>query len=364
MKKVLYLTNIPAPYKVAFFNELSKKVDLTVGFESFTDPDRKNEWLKREKIKFNHFFLSEDGISSISNAMKNVLNELKKSYDIVVISTYYTKIQKKLISYFKKKRIPYAISSDGGYKKKDFILKKLLKKYYLSGAKYYFSPSEITDEYLKYYGAKTEIYRYPFTSVTDLDIKDYLAYDKGNVLKLKEELNIKEEKVVVGVGSFIHRKGWDILINSIRDKTIGYYIIGGCITKEYKQLIEERKLSNIHFLEFMDKQNVFKYYRIADLFCLPTREDIWGLVINEALANGLPVVTSNMCLAGLELIDGTNGILFDVKKENCFSELNEAIMKILYSPDYYIYKENAFKTARKYTIENMADTYSKVFNLY
>ena len=46
---------------------------------------------------------------------------------------------------------------------------------------------------------------------------------------------------------------------------------------------------------------------------MPTREDIWGLVINEALAYGLPTITTERCVAGLELIeDGVNGLLVPV----------------------------------------------------
>lgn len=44
-----------------------------------------------------------------------------------------------------------------------------------------------------------------------------------------------------------------------------------------------------------------------------TRGDTWGLVINEAMANGLPVITTKRCVAGVELIkDGENGYIIDV----------------------------------------------------
>ena len=50
----------------------------------------------------------------------------------------------------------------------------------------------------------------------------------------------------------------------------------------------------------------------SDLFVLPTREDIWGLVINEAMSFGLPIITTRKCIAGTELItDGENGYLLE-----------------------------------------------------
>ena len=48
----------------------------------------------------------------------------------------------------------------------------------------------------------------------------------------------------------------------------------------------------------------------ADVFVMPTREDIWGLVINEAMAYGLPVVSTDKCIAALELVkNGRNGYI-------------------------------------------------------
>ena len=46
---------------------------------------------------------------------------------------------------------------------------------------------------------------------------------------------------------------------------------------------------------------------MAELFVLPTREDIWGLVINEAMASGLPVVSTDRCIAAMELLGEEEG---------------------------------------------------------
>ena len=60
----------------------------------------------------------------------------------------------------------------------------------------------------------------------------------------------------------------------------------------------ENDLTNVHFVGFKTKEQLEDYYRAADLFVLPTREDIWGLVVAEAMAYGLGVITTNRCNAG------------------------------------------------------------------
>ncbi len=362
MKKILYFTNLPAPYKVEFFNHLSKLVDLTVIFEMNTDGFRENEWLFRENREFNHIFLGNNKIVNYRAAFKKILEMIYlNKYDAIVISTYATRLQKKLIRHFKYNKIDFVISSDGGYPKNDFFIKKIVKRFYLSGAKYYFSPSEVTDNYLRTYGAKNKIYRYHFTSISKSDILKYDSIKKDKQ-QLRTLLGIKEDKVVVGVGSIIYRKGWDILLNSISSNDIGYYIIGGKPTTEYIKIMNEKNLKNVHFIDFLDKSNVFKYFKSADIFCLPTREDIWGLVINEAMANGLPIVTTNMCVAALALVENDiNGTIINISSPNISEELDSAIKKILYSNEYDKYCQNSLKKISTYTIENMAYEYAKVF---
>ena len=63
----------------------------------------------------------------------------------------------------------------------------------------------------------------------------------------------------------------------------------------------------------MKKEVLFTFYKASDLFVFPTREDIWGLVINEAMACGLPVISSDMCVAANELVvSGENGFIYPV----------------------------------------------------
>ena len=69
-------------------------------------------------------------------------------------------------------------------------------------------------------------------------------------------------------------------------------------------------LKNVYFIPFQNSDIIELYFKAADLFVFPTREDIWGLVINEAMANALPIITTDRCVAGLELIENEKRWLY------------------------------------------------------
>ena len=117
-------------------------------------------------------------------------------------------------------------------------------------------------------------------------------------------------------------------------------------------------LSNVHFLSFQKKDRLAQLYQAADMFVLPTREDIWGLVINEALAYGLPTITTDRCVAGLELIeDGVNGYVVPVGDEKALAEKIRAVL----SSDREKMGQAALEKVRPYTLENMAKTHAEIF---
>lgn len=128
---------------------------------------------------------------------------------------------------------------------------------------------------------------------------------QANKLFIKKELNITEDIVILFSGQFIPRKGIDILLKGSTNlpENVGVYIVGGKPCLEYLSLVDELQLKNIHFIDFKTPIELSNYYQAADIYVLPTREDIWGLVINEAMAYGLPVITTTNCLSGTELIE-------------------------------------------------------------
>lgn len=366
MKKVLFYSNIPSPYRVDFFNELGKHCDLTVIFELSYSPERDDKWKDYNFKNFKGIVLDGKRISTDTAFCPNITKYLKaERYDEVVVTVLASPTAILAVNWLKRHHIPYIYEGDGGFIHPDNKIKYLIKKRIISGAKYCFSTSKAFDEYCINYGASFEgLIRYPLSSICNEDIiPRCLSLEEKSALK--ENCHMAEKKCIVSVGQMIERKGFDILLKAAKNLSDewGIYLIGGNATKELEELVSKLRLENkVHFLDFMDKKTLWKYYQAADLFLLPTREDIWGLVVNEAMANGLPVVSSDKCIAALEMVeDEKNGYIF--QSENT-EELGQVLKMVNDNPLILVeMAENAREKAYDFTIEKMVDAHIKQMKL-
>lgn len=338
MKKILYITTIPSPYRVEYFNELGKYCDLTVLFEKSGSDERDEIWKKFKFKSFKGIIMPGKKLSVNTAFCPVVLKYLKLHWDEIVCCDVSTLTGMLAIQYLKIKKINYWIEGDGAFPKNGKGFKEQVKKHFISGAFGYFSTSESHNAYYKTYGADIrKIHHYRFSSVSDNKIIDLGNGDITQQIKerdflrleARQELGLDENDIIVlTIGQFIHRKGFDILLKTANmlDEKIKLYFVGGIPTDEYKDICKKDGLSNVCFEGFKSSDMLAKYYTAADIFVLPTREDIWGLVINEAMAYALPVITTKRCVAGLEMVkDNYNGYL--VKTED-IQELAEKINKL------------------------------------
>jgi glycosyltransferase involved in cell wall biosynthesis len=126
--------------------------------------------------------------------------------------------------------------------------------------------------------------------------------------------------VILHVGQFIARKGIDSLLRSAaRLQSRGYHftllLVGDGVEKsELQALSNELKLENVIFETGKRPKDMPSVYRAADYLVFPTLEDVWGLVANEALLSGVPVLCSRYAGCAQEIIP----------KENIFDPLDEA----------------------------------------
>lgn len=362
--KVLWLTFIPSPYRLSFFEELGKQCELTVLFERASSKNRKGNWNDFSFRGYDAKILPGITIGGYDRLCLGVGKYLTKKYDHIVISNPTSPTGILAAALLRLKGIPYIVESDGAFPTgRTGGLRQWLKRFVMKPAQYCFSTAKMHDAYYAECGViPQKLCRYPFTSLSEADILSQPITEQEKK-QLRADLGIQEESVLVSVGRFIHGKGYDVLFDALSkvEGSVGCYIIGGTPTEEYLEQVEHLGLKNVHFVGFMQKDQLAAYYKAADIFVLPTREDIWGLVINEAMAYGLPVITTDRCVAGLELVaDGENGYIVPVGDAG---QTAHRIQEVLNDSERCRdMGRNSLGKIRAYTFEEMAASHMRLFS--
>lgn len=302
MKKILVISSYPAPYRVGVFQELDTFYQLDVFFEFIEDQSRSPEWFVRNG-NF-HVLNTPEAKEAFAWSLQHL-----KDYDLVLAYDYNNKNAGKVIRRCIRKAVPYCINCDGAFIRRNW-LKDTVKRFYISHAAACFASGRFAQEYFLHYGALPgRIYRHRFTSLKEEDLARKPLSEREKQAK-RAELGLSEKRMVLSIGQFIPRKGFDVLLEAWKELDASFQLVligGGEQEEDYRKIIEREGLKNVVLKGFLKKDQVYACYQMAELFVLPTREDIWGLVINEAMACGLPVVSTDHCIAAMELVEEGEG---------------------------------------------------------
>lgn len=354
--KVMILSVYPAPYRMHLFQEISKEFNLDIFFENSEGDGRNREWFCNNGAQL---LDTKEGMKVYKSKCCNL-----KQYDLVVCYDYSTIAAIKLITLCKILRVPYIINCDGvmltahGDKIKDWV-----KSYVIRGASAYFASGKYAKEYFLKYGAQEDlIHIHTFSALQEEDILKEIPTDQEKT-ELRRKLGLPlDKKIAIAVGRFILLKRYDALIKSWKQMSPDMVLLligGGPEYDAYKEIIVNEGLENVLLERFHAKEELLKYYKASDVFVHPTSYDVWGLVINEAMACGLPVVVSDYCVAGLELIhNGQNGYLVEMGNED---KLCNRVMGIMHDNQLrYEMGKYSLQIIKDYTIENMANIHIDV----
>ena len=165
-----------------------------------------------------------------------------------------------------------------------------------------------------------------------------LDYAPADVEDVRGKLGLAGKKVVLYLGRLVQYKGLDVLLRAFAEleKTMDdvSLVVGGTgpFEAECKELAGKLGVRNVSFVGYV--RDVASYYRMCDVFVLPARfvrdsvpSEAWGLVLNEVMSVGKPVVATDAVAGAFDLIeDGKNG--FIVENRNV-EALRAALKKIL-----------------------------------
>ena len=132
--------------------------------------------------------------------------------------------------------------------------------------------------------------------------------------QLLETLKLKKDsRNFVFVGKFQDQKNLPFLLAafiSLKQDNWNLILVGnGELEEELKSIASE--YGNIYFLPFQNQSMMPAVYRLGDVFILPSKDETWGLAVNEAMASGRAVLVSDRVGCAPDLVhDGVNGFVF------------------------------------------------------
>ncbi|HDG9823435.1 TPA: glycosyltransferase family 4 protein [Acinetobacter nosocomialis] len=177
----------------------------------------------------------------------------------------------------------------------------------------------------------------------------------------KDIINIpkKENKTILAVGRLTYQKGFDLLLKIWADIHRDYpdwklLIVGeGEDRADLENFIQHNKITNIQLPG--RTQDIDSYYRQASIFCLSSRFEGLGMVLLEAQAYGLPIVSFDCDVGPSEIIsDSLNGFLVE---NNDIKDFELKLRKLidLSNDEYISFIENTKLNYEKFSQENIVE---------
>ena len=327
--KTVILHNIVSSntvYKINSYIDKHKKElgNTEVWFSSQTESNRK--WKLQEKPKFKYKILPNFSIKLEGKDLftyfinPSIIKELKRlNPDRIIICGWdIFMYQASFVwGYINKKHITLWSGSTVNETSWRRDITKPVVKLFIKLSTDFIAYGTKAKEYLISLGAdknKVEIF------INDVNRKYFINQSKKLQSKrqvIKDKYGIKTNKNLIFVGQLIERKGILDLLEAYKifKKTHpqwGLIIVGyGQLDLRVKQIIKQEKLKNVYCLGFIEQYDLPQFYAVSNVLVLPSHEEVWGLVVNEALYSGLKAIVGDKCGCAVDLITSSQkGYIF------------------------------------------------------
>lgn len=306
MSRLVYITNLPSFYKINLFNRIAEKRSLLVVFTHDNDIQRQEDFFIGEK-KFEYISLST---YSLVRKLIVIIKLLKRDEHYNLILAGWDQILLWFLAFYSPKFKNSVVIESSVNESAISGLKRLLKRLFLQR----FSRAFLSGE--------SQI-----ALVKALGFGGHVIKTKGvGIFNIKPQPSFTEKKAIKNflyVGRLAPEKNLKYLVqtfNNFPDLTLNVVGYGTQVS-----LLKSIASSNIIFHGSVPNSELYKLYRQNDVFILPSISEPWGLVVEEALNNGLPVIVSDNVGCVDEIVNQTNGLVFRLSESN---SLEKAILKI------------------------------------
>lgn len=341
--RLLILTEIIAPYRIPVFNALAarEEVDLHVVFLSETDAGLRQWRVYREEIQFSYEVLRSfrrriAGFNALlSRGVRGALDRYHP--DIIVAGGYSYLAMWQAQRWASRNGIPFLLWSESNLMdaRKNLPWVEFAKRKFVEGCQGFVVPGTSAAQYLASFGVQKEKI---FTAPNAVDVERFAkCAEKARGDRCREQLGLPP-KFFLYVGRFVRSKGiYDLLdayakLPEEARRVAGLVLVGdGEEREELMRRSREIPAGQILFPGFVQRDELANFYAWSNALVFPTHSDPWGLVVNEAMACGVPVIATDAagCTADL-LCDGANGYVVSVGKPEL---LSQAMLRLVNDPE-------------------------------
>lgn len=297
---LLFLTVMPSPYQRQLFIELERRMPIQVRYFTGGAPDR--QWLLPDLMPFERVMpgrtIARLGPSAHWNP--GVMAEVAAANpDLVVISDYSALTAQYVMRRLAFSRKAFMFWGEvPGFSKRGPVgtfLRARLQAPLRKAAGIAAIGSVAVEAYQRLFPGKP-VFNIPYFC----DLKPFQA--ARAVAKEKQTVD------VLFSGQMIDRKGVDVLIEAFLKvgpvhPTLRLLLLGdGPERERLAATVPVALRDRVLFLGHKEPSDLPHVFAAADIFCLPSRHDGWGVVVNEALGAGLPILVSDAVGAGRDLV--------------------------------------------------------------
>lgn len=333
--RVAIVHNILTPYTVPLFNELATRESLDIRVYSMAESESNRHWAVGKELNFSHVVLSGRHPRIVTNdtytihANPGIVKEIAHYGPDILVSSGYASVTNQLAFIATRlMRIPFVLWW-GSTANENSLFREIMRpyvKWLVSQTDGFIAYGSLAKDYLLSLGAPPQTTFVAHNTVdveffTNMMQEDDFASKRDS---LKNELAIDADIILLYVGQLIERKGLDTLFEAVGylqdDMDIATVLVG--TGRDYREFVRKASaLKKVHFVGNVDYDRLPYYYGLGHLLVLPSIYEVWGLVVNEAMACGLPVIVSRTAGCSADLIrEGVNGYTFEPNNGKSLAE--------------------------------------------
>jgi glycosyltransferase involved in cell wall biosynthesis len=315
--KLVILSEIIAPYRIPVFNALAlhKSIDLHVIFLAETDPTLRQWDVHKDDIEFSYQVLpSWRRRVGKHNVLLNrgVGSALSKSSPEAILCGGYNYLASwQALLWARRHRVPFSLWVESTTRdlRSGSRLVNFLKARFMHQCSTFVVPGKASFKYVMNYGAPEESI---FIAPNAVDIKFFSQRGEAvrrdapthrRMLRLPTRFFLFVGRLVRDKGVFDLMQAYASLASELRAE-IGLVLVGdGAARPELERLAKMIVPGEVFFPGFAQQEQLATYYALAEMFVFPTHSDPWGLVVNEAMACGLPIISSNVAGCVEDLVE-------------------------------------------------------------